>query len=709
MAYYSKQSLLNAYKTLSTLSADPTAQGATQKVSAIRYLLALDMYYKKYQRECDLNTMTATHEFTDNVGKVVSINHESYTTNFHETINNHSDYAVGSNFLSVNVVHLSKTNGGERLVFPRRGSNPLMYVQSGKLYWDKDLIENISAYISLGEHKAALVIWLLRNSDKLNSIDLYNSSKDALTYILTQKMVDLLMPTKAEFTAYISKASINCVDYPSLIKREDIITPRQPQAPTPPVIVPAPTATQTAFSSHQIIYFGSPGTGKSYGIKELLREEGIIEDPREGESQVGCERLFRTTFHPDTDYSSFIGCYKPTTESAEDPLPETTLQFNELVKTLKEYLEKLYYNSSKKKYETNLNKAFAEFGFDFYDSLTSMESENNKEQTISQLVKSAYKEDTTFTTQVRSGMNIRESLRGKSASNTQIVYRFTPQVFTSAYIYAWKNTEVNTFLVIEEINRGNCAQIFGDLFQLLDRDNTGVSEYPVKADADLRKHLQEELGINHEGIANGKIKLPSNLYILATMNTSDQSLFPMDSAFKRRWEWQYVPTRITSENKKTLRVECKKVETIFNCENQEKVLRIGMYEYNWSQFLEKINKRISDATHSDDKQLGFWFVKTSNTNNIISVSTFVSKVIFYLWMDVFKDYGAKSTNPFAFKDKDGSWNIHPFSSFFDPYTGDINLGAIHGFMYNLGIIPDLEPDAAAAAELSMQTPLEDLE
>lgn len=431
----------------------------------------------------------------------------------------------------------------------------------------------------------------------------------------------------------------------------------------------------------QTIFFGSPGTGKSFKIKDKILDR--IDD----------SFIFRTTFHPDTDYASFVGCYKPATEHNEAATSQSLLDYNSLVEKLKEYLEVK---------PVNITRACVLFGFDYHDSIVRIQ-ENNA-HTIPQLIEDAYKPDTNYDSVMRGGMATYENSIRISSNSPTITYKFTPQTFTNAYVKAWQNPTDNIYLVIEEINRGNCAQIFGDLFQLLDRNDDGVSEYPIIADADLTKYLQDTLGESHEGISDGKIKLPANLYILATMNTSDQSLFPMDSAFKRRWEWQYVPTSVTGDKKKVLKVESKEEKVLINKAQEQKVLKLGMYQYDWSLFLEKINKCITDATHSDDKQLGFWFVKTPKNSNEIKIETFVSKVIFYLWTDVFKDFGAKATNPFAFKNAEGGWVVCPFSSFFDPYTGEINLGQIHGFMYNLGIIPDLEPDAEAESNKSMQNP-----
>ena len=429
------------------------------------------------------------------------------------------------------------------------------------------------------------------------------------------------------------------------------------------------------------IFFGSPGTGKSYHIEN--RELRGVDK----------QYIFRTTFHPDSDYASFVGCYKPTTNKGKEPNKEYTIE--ELADIYKREV------GPTEDLKTGHIEPRIKFGIEFCEyfggSAANYDANKMLELAGKELATGCL-EDRVGITYVKYGINIGLQMGTTKNNSTTITYDFAPQTFTHAYVKAWQNPTENVYLVIVEINRGNCAQIFGDLFQLLDRDENGVSEYPIKADADLAKYLMDILGDNHKGIADGKIKLPGNLSILASMNTSDQSLFPMDSAFKRRWEWKYVPTNITGDQKKTLKIESSEATVLYNKNQEKKVLRLGMYEYDWSQFLEKINKCITETTHSDDKQLGFWFVKTPKDSNEIKIETFVSKVIFYLWTDVFKDFGAKATNPFAFKNAEGEWVICPFSSFFDPYTGEINLGQIHGFMYNLGINPELEPEIQAVIE-----------
>ena len=273
--------------------------------------------------------------------------------------------------------------------------------------------------------------------------------------------------------------------------------------------------------SRQIIYYGAPGTGKSHRIKEQL--EGV---PK--------ENIFRITFHPDSDYSTFVGAYKPT--RSERPL-------------------------------------YGLFG--------------------------------------------KETVRlkdGKDLTEETITYKFIPQAFLNAYMQAYKKPEEKVYLIIEEINRGNCAQIFGDLFQLLDRDENGVSEYTIKADADLKAFLEDEMGKDSDAIKDGELCLPSNLYIYATMNTSDQSLFPIDSAFKRRWDWEYEPIKYKNTNW---------------------VIDIQNKEYSWVSFQKVVNERIFVATNSEDKMLGDYFVNPSDGR--ITEKMLLNKILFYLWNDVCKD------------------------------------------------------------------------
>lgn len=333
--------------------------------------------------------------------------------------------------------------------------------------------------------------------------------------------------------------------------------------------------------SLQQIYYGAPGTGKSFTIDDKTDDGNSV----------------RTTFHPDSDYASFVGAYKPTMENVP--------------------------------------------------------------------INSIYGESVQFAT----GKN------GHPGTEKKIVYKYVPQAFLKAYVAAWSNLDTSYFLIIEEINRGNCAQIFGDLFQLLDRNNAGSSSYAIHADEDITQFLSDDdkgfaslsddqkdairAFVLHkdngktqavgQDILNGKLLLlPPNLYIWATMNTSDQSLFPIDSAFKRRWNWKYMPIEYHPIDKKTQQpIDWK--------------FQIGDNLYSWGQFLSKINPEIYTLTESSDKQMGYFFAKADNATGIISEDVFLNKVMFYLWTDVFKDFDVSSE---LFKNKDKNRSFI-FTDFFD--------------------------------------------
>ena len=252
----------------------------------------------------------------------------------------------------------------------------------------------------------------------------------------------------------------------------------------------------------------------------------------------------------------------------------------------------------------------------------------------------------TMSEQERYGLDATGTTHKIDAKEKTIVYSFVPQAFMKAYVEAWKRyTDASLqgdakdyYLVIEEINRGNCAQIFGDLFQLLDRADNGFSAYAITPDDDIQKFLEtdknyklvdislsedikkqtesgEKVIATAADIKTGKkLVLPPNLFIRATMNTSDQSLFPMDSAFKRRWDWEYVPITDAGKGWK---------------------IKFGDCEKEWWKFLVAINKVVKNVTSSVDKQMGYFFVKAKDS--VIDAEMFVNKVAFYLWNDVFKD------------------------------------------------------------------------
>ena len=398
---------------------------------------------------------------------------------------------------------------------------------------------------------------------------LSESFSDVLHFLAsTLKYKTLWIPSDKEYNSTTKQSYIDYLDI-----NGDVEYCRQS--------LPEPDFIYNKYSSQplQQIFYGAPGTGKSFAIDNMADDD----------------RTVRTTFHPDSDYASFVGAYKPTMEDVP--------------------------------------------------------------------INSIYGESVQFAT----GKN------GHPGTERKIVYKYVPQAFLKAYVEAWKDLDNPHYLVIEEINRGNCAQIFGDLFQLLDRNAMGCSSYAIHADDDIRQFLasdekgfgklseeqteairsfvlikdngsQKQIG---EQIVNGEqLLLPPNLYIWATMNTSDQSLFPIDSAFKRRWNWKFVP---------------------INYEQKDWLLHIGDSYYRWGDFLKQINPIIFSLTESSDKQMGYFFAKPDekigqnvNENNTISEDIFLNKVLFYIWTDILKDFDA-GKEPFINPE---SGRAYEFSDFF---------------------------------------------
>ena len=245
-----------------------------------------------------------------------------------------------------------------------------------------------------------------------------------------------------------------------------------------------------------IIYFGAPGTGKSYNLNQ--DKNRLLKNFKENYERV--------TFHPDYSYANFVGTYKP--------VPE----------------------------------------------------------------------------------------------NKSITYKYVPGPFMRILKKAINNPSEPYLLIIEEINRANVAAVFGDVFQLLDRDENNESEYDIETSQDMRKYINED-----------KIKLPSNLFIWATMNSADQGVFPMDTAFKRRWDFKYFSINSGEDL-------IKDTKTIIND-----------VEINWNALRKAINHELLSYKINEDKLMGPFFAFNEFMNEYIDEDTFKdifkNKIIMYLFED----------------------------------------------------------------------------
>ena len=279
-----------------------------------------------------------------------------------------------------------------------------------------------------------------------------------------------------------------------------------------------------------LIFFGAPGTGKSYQLNNKVKE--IIGN---------ANQIERVTFHPDYSYAQFVGTYRPVSES-----------------------------------------------------------------------------------------------------DGQVNYKFVPGPFVRVLVNALRSARdlqtkaLPCFLIVEEINRSKVAAVFGDIFQLLDRNEDNSSEYEIQASEDLRKYLASKLG--GEPDEYDSLFIPDNMFIWATMNSADQGVFPMDTAFKRRWNFQYIgidDEEITTDSSGTY---VEHIKLIFDC-NLEKI--------RWNVLRRAINMKLSseDINAHEDKLMGPFFINCGRftldtSDNVISsendkfLSTFSEKVLMYLFEDV---------------------------------------------------------------------------
>lgn len=346
-------------------------------------------------------------------------------------------------------------------------------------------------------------------SDEFKNINLYEISdpedykkiKDKITN--SSKYKDIAKKSKKAMSA-------------SLNWYEKFLTERESQSSTQN----SDESNENNDKPHQMIFFGAPGTGKSY----LLNEEA--------KKHFEKECYERVTFHPNYMYGNFVGAFKPFTGTQES-----------------------------------------------------------------------------------------------------ITYEYIPGVLLGQLIKALQNQDKNYLLIIEEINRANVAAVFGDIFQLLDRDENGDSEYPIAASRELREFLEENL-TNSKPNSNitkkmgknfSRVFLPSNLYIWATMNSADQGVMPIDTAFKRRWEFRYIGIDdAVDEGFEKYKFQINSSEVV-----------------KWDDFRKEVNKRLSKLNIPEDKLIGPYFIsksilqkyKPSELTEVVK-----DKVLMYLYEDAARAY-----------------------------------------------------------------------
>lgn len=480
-------------------------------LSALRYCLALDAFAKEYGRDCSLKKGSQDKDlFIGLVGGIVSIDADasspSYIDNFEGNKPKKDKLAsqISSNFLTANAVRQSRGKSSE--LYPSGKNKYLFNVSDEVLEASSIKYEHISRYLPTVEARIAFAVWVARFDEMPDEATIAGTLKDALKRRFSKKLVDALLNGTEEVGALLG------------LSDEDALDSSRPQitwallfpygfAERPAGLLPEP---------HNLIFFGAPGTGKSYELNKLA--DAYFDD----------DHRTRVTFYPDYTYSQFVGCFKPTTEQVVD-------------------------------------------------------DEGNRRSIIT--------------------------------------YRYTLGPFLETYVQAIKHPEQNYLLIVEEINRANPAAVFGDVFQLLDRRADGCSEYTVAASEDMRGQLALELGDGADGVS--KLAIPANMYIWATMNSADQGVFPMDTAFKRRWDFRYMSidegenADINGKPLSEIKVPCGGRDIVWNN------LRYAINEFMASDDL-KIN---------EDKLLGPFFINPAALTAERFADVFKDKVLLYLYED----------------------------------------------------------------------------
>ncbi len=539
--YFSNSFLLFLYNKMKSLytGTDIDAQGGTQFASELKYFIAADEFLKKFNKSCNYKNKTEKDDFAKFVGNVVLLgtNENSlFTKNFSTSLdyrNNAPDFNVGSNFFSTNACKVAQEVPDSIKTWPTRTA-VLLTLKGSTLTTNQNGYDNLfkEYLVSSYEKTAILLLWLARFCTFKSKENCYAELLNFLSQRYTTNLLTSLKAKDSTTVKYINNllSKLETTDIvPELTNDDFHFTQTEKEEEI------RKTTTSFINSYDQIIYYGVPGSGKSFFVDKKIHE--IYKKTEEYDKHV-----IRVVFHPDYTNSDFVGQIMP----------------------------------------------FVEDGVD---------------------------------------------------------YRFKAGPFTRILKHAYQNHNEKFFLVIEEINRGNAAAIFGELFQLLDREKDGFSKYEIN-NTDIASFIMSQNDYYNDKIVpesvivggdkwilDTPIRLPPNLSILATMNTSDQNVFMLDNAFQRRWNMEYIPNTVDTTSSKFTGAIKNQYESI-----------IGQTGVKWGSFRQVINDVIADPENSfsnaEDKQLGLFFINTTgdiaSCKSTIDQKDFSNKVLKYLWNDIFK-------------------------------------------------------------------------
>lgn len=382
------------------------------------------------------------------------------------------------------------------------------------------------------------------------------------------------------------------------------------------------------FERNRII-FGAPGTGKSY---TLNKEKGELLDK--------CKNNFeRVTFHPEYSYANFVGTYKPVMTTTEYNVSENSEKILKVLtdksKTAQEKYD-LLYDEFKGNGLTRLPLLLGLYTDEAFKTKKQDGSESSGDNSVERNHGRA----------IRPYVNLYTGTR----KTEEISYEYVPGPFMRVLAKALKSGMTDSpepyLLIIEEINRANVAAVFGDVFQLLDRDSNNVSEYEISTSKDMCMYLAKELGVDESEVET--IKIPDNMFIWATMNSADQGVFPMDTAFKRRWDFTYLGI---DDAEDTMEASIKDKKYTFGIGDDARLV-------SWNDIRKAINNELSNETYriNEDKLLGPYFISSSvllNASNDEFLKVFKNKVLMYLFEDAVK----QRRSPFFDNCKDGNKGI----------------------------------------------------